>query len=472
MTPGSPNTAAAVFPERADATNPTAGQTAGQTAGRRPWIPAGFPLVARPVPACPPLPVRVAGVDRLATAAGQSGGATGLAMAAAAHTQAALIAADLGGTTLARALCRRQLQLFLAAAPLDAHRAKLALEPVRALARMAIRAGDGEQAHHLLTSVERVVAERGSCLIEGGWVDFARLCRTEDDLQALRRWWWTVLLSDGTQALASVGRFADAAAHAQTYRGVGRRLLEGRQVSVLAEYAAGLPRQARQILHRATPTQPWEHAVAAVLTVLCGDPQPAPGEPPKPAVAQVERMRRHFDALDTDPALLVFRIRLAAMIVTVASGQSASSPIAARVIVETLHTATDQVTDGGVDGAMDGAAAAEILRYRGLRAWLTSRDQRRLVAAARTAGMSRTRAIGAGPVRDGELPARLSPALHTAEATITRLLRPPPTRPTNQPHDIDAPESQDSIVDARPDPHGTRTYPVEVVGPAGQGGQL
>ena len=129
----------------------------------------------------------------------------------------------------------------------------------------------------------------------------------------LRDWWWSVLLCDGTQALSGGGQWELALAHARAHRGIGRRLLEGRQVAVLAALADGDPATARALLHRATPTQPWEHAVAAVLGALCEASRTGVGDP-----ATVVAMARRLGELEPDPARGMFRIRLANAIVELA----------------------------------------------------------------------------------------------------------------------------------------------------------
>src|SRR5213079_568106 len=83
------------------------------------------------------------------------------------------------------------------------------------------------------------------------------------------RWLWTVLLADGTRALAGAGRWKDALDHLQQHRGIGHRLLDGRQVAVLATCLTGDPAAALMLLEASAPAEPWEHAVAACLALAC-----------------------------------------------------------------------------------------------------------------------------------------------------------------------------------------------------------
>ncbi|MBT2369318.1 hypothetical protein J7E88_29445 [Streptomyces sp. ISL-10] len=69
----------------------------------------------------------------------------------------------------------------------------------------------------------------------------AILVADADDRQVVRTWLWSVLLADGTRALTTAGRWTEALAHVEAHRGIGQRMLDGRQVAVLAALATGDP---------------------------------------------------------------------------------------------------------------------------------------------------------------------------------------------------------------------------------------
>ncbi|MEV0396906.1 hypothetical protein [Polymorphospora rubra] len=100
----------------------------------------------------------------------------GRAEVAVAYNRAALIASDCGLHNLATDLCWQHVARS-PHWPLDAATARLTLEPVVNLARLAIRAGDGDGAHRLLDSLYDGVTRRVDIAIDGrherigqGWI--------------------------------------------------------------------------------------------------------------------------------------------------------------------------------------------------------------------------------------------------------------------------------------------------------------
>jgi len=70
-------------------------------------------------------------------------------------------------------------------------------------------------------------------------VSFRHFTATDDDHQEVCRWLWSVLLGDGTRALAGACRWKQALVHVEQHRGIGQRLLDGRQVAILAHCLGG-----------------------------------------------------------------------------------------------------------------------------------------------------------------------------------------------------------------------------------------
>lgn len=129
------------------------------------------------------------------------------------------------------------------------------LEPLVNLARLHIRDGHSDQALDLLRILVHGIAEGIDVVIDGILVSAGRLTLTPDDRRALRHWLWTVLLADGTRALAAAGRWEQAAVHAEANHGVGRRLLDGRQAVVLAHCAGGRLTAAQTVLDNSEPAE-------------------------------------------------------------------------------------------------------------------------------------------------------------------------------------------------------------------------
>jgi hypothetical protein len=339
-------------------------------------VPAGqiarrFPLVARPRPPCPPLTERVQEISDLARAAAGQTGARSMSLAATAHNKAALILSDCGLPDLARSLCHRQLDVYLRARPLDAPVAKHALEPVVNLARLLIRSHDADRAYQLLDTLYHAVRFKTGSTIDGRRITFRDFTVSDEDHRALCQWVWAALLADGTRALAAAGRWDHAQAHVHKHAGIGQRLLDGRQVAILARWNSGHPDSALSLLQDSTTLEPWERAVAACLAVLCLRSRP---KQPESAVAA---MAEHYLALEPDPELLVFRVRLGLTVMDLAAGatRSPADQAATRIISEAIECG-------------DGYAAREVLAHDGCRARLNDIQEHTLATAMQSSGLA------------------------------------------------------------------------------------
>ncbi|QDY79133.1 hypothetical protein [Streptomyces qinzhouensis] len=352
-----------------------------------------FPLVARPRPACLPLTERIHALLDLARTAAEENDP---ARASAVYNQSALLASDLGLPTLARDLCHRHADAYLHARPLTGQRAIQALEPVVNFARLHIRAGNGDAARqHLLALYEAV--SRGTAVQLDSIAVPAHLTATTEDCREVRTWLWTVLLADGTRALTAQGRWNDALTHIQKHRGMGERMLDGRQVAVLAALTAGDPVPAAALLHATTPGEPWEQVVTACLTALCHRVAQ------RTADLNVESLVGMYERLEPKPGTAVFSSRLGLTILDVIGADTAT---ARRVANELHHRATKQ---------NDGYASLENLRHPLFNALATEgqqRDCREILDAC---------ALGAGELPD-ELRELLMAAAGTSDRTIRRTI--------------------------------------------------
>ena len=241
---------------------------------------AYFPLVPRPRPPCLPLQVRIANLTAL-TAKTQEGTRQNRAdRAAAVLNNAALIASDCGVPALARDLCGRQFEALTTSAPLPGWAARLAMQPILNITRQLIREGDGDGARAALVTLHQAALSRSTTAIEGIRVDFGILTSTTAARREVCTLTWSALLADGTRALARAGRWKEAAELAAAYHGTGIRLLDGRQAAILALLADGRASEANQMIDQSAVAEPWEHAVQALLQVLCQRTArqiPAPG---------------------------------------------------------------------------------------------------------------------------------------------------------------------------------------------------
>lgn len=363
---------------------------AGQIAQR-------FPLVARPRPTCGPLTDRVREVCDLArTAAEQPDG--GLSRAATAFNKAALIASDCGLPDLARSLCRRHSDICLRAQPLSTQAARFALEPLVNLARLRIRSGDGEGANLLLNALFEAVKGRSVATVDGHHVSFEHLDGTPDEHRELVRWLWAVVLADGARALTAEGRWADALTHLERHKGIGGRMLDGRQVAVIASITEENTDHALRLLRETAPGEPWEAAVTACLTVLCLR------RAGRPVDHDLATMLDRYALLDRTPQLAVFHTRLSLTVIDEAGGivEAAAHRVAADLIQHTI--------DGN-----DGYAARDVLAHRGSVSLLTGRQMSYLSELVEVCGLGRAAALS-------ELQTNLSAALDTSKSVLIGLL--------------------------------------------------
>lgn len=351
-----------------------------------------FPLVPRPRPPCSPLPERVARISDLARSAVQE---NDLGRAAAVFNQAALLASDCGLPDLARDWCRRHAAIWLRAVPLSATGARYALEPLVNLARLHIRGGDGYSAYILLSSLYRAVTDQVDTVIDGIELPCSRLTRSPDNYGELRRWIWGIHLAETPRALISLGRWSDALTHLEQHHGIGQRMLDGRQIAVIARCMDDDTEVALSLLNTAVVTEQWEHMVAACLTVLCYEHAGLPVDPERDA------MLKAFRGLELSSNFVVFRTRLGLTVIEAAGGTR--HPDARCVATELI---------GRLVSSIDGYAAREILAHRSCTTLLTHSQRLHLKRVVDVCSLGR----GVAPV---QLRHSVEEALDTCEQLIT-----------------------------------------------------
>ncbi|MGH3938127.1 MAG: hypothetical protein ACRDTG_05755 [Pseudonocardiaceae bacterium] len=354
-----------------------------------------FPLIARPRPTCAPLRQRVADLRDRAHAAERDGD---MAAASAVHNLAALLASDVGLPDLARQYCHQHAMVYLQARPLSALAAIRALEPLVNLARLHIRDGNGEHAFTLLDALYTAVASRADTTIDSIAVPAATLTTSLDAHQQLQRWLWAVLLATGARALASAGRWNQACIQLHRHKGIGRRILDGRQVAILAHATAGDTGSALTLLADTLSGEPWENTVTACLTALCRQ------HTDQPAQRDIATLLDRYRHLDTNPGLAVFHTRLGLSVIDAAGG--IAHPAARRIATNLLHHATT---------TRDGYTARDLLDHDGCASMLTDHQTHDLTETMNACALGH-RAIPT-PLR-----ADLSTTLDTSEAVLTHTL--------------------------------------------------
>ncbi|NDU75963.1 hypothetical protein GWI34_25535 [Actinomadura sp. DSM 109109] len=286
---------------------------------------------------------------------------------------AALIASDCGLHDLARILCWQHFDTYLSRWPLYAPTARHALEPLVNIARLRIRTRDANGAHHLLNALFHAVSAHSDAVIDGRPLSFRHLTNTKEDHRTLSQWLWTVLLADGTRALTSAGRWQEALAYVQLHKGIGRRLLDGRQVAVLAQLHAGDPTTALKTISQSHTAEPWEGAVAGCLTALCTT------RTDQSANAAVSTLIDHYLSLPPSPEVVLFQVRLG-LTVTDIAGITGQHHQGERATVRLIRQALT---------SEDGYAAQEVVNNPSSRTRLTVEQKRALSAIIRSAGLNR-----------------------------------------------------------------------------------
>ncbi|MER6531901.1 hypothetical protein [Streptomyces sp. NPDC001508] len=257
-------------------------------------------------------------------------------MASTVFNQAALIASDMGLPDVARTMCTRHAAAYLCATPLSPEAAVRALEPAVNLARLQLRAGRPETGRQLLLTLFDSITHDKPARIESISVP-ANLVATVAGHKKVRAWLWAVLLADGTRALTSAGRWDDALNHIQQHRGLAQRMLDGRQVAVLAALAHGDATHADHMLRGTKPGEPEEAMVAGCLTALC---HRVTGRPWQRALQGLVTAYLDYPALE---GLAAFRARLGLVVLDLID--SPEDP-AARQVVADLHRRALESNDG------------------------------------------------------------------------------------------------------------------------------
>ncbi|CCK25006.1 hypothetical protein BN159_0627 [Streptomyces davaonensis JCM 4913] len=182
--------------------------------------------------------------------------------------------------------------------------------------------------------------------------------------------------------------------HNEAHHGIGQRMLDGRQVAVLATLVANDTAGAAGLLADTLPGDPWEQAVTACLTVLCRR------DAGQPIDGHLADLVTAYSRRKAEPGMTVFDTRLG---LTVLDTLGSADSSAAHRIVEDLHRRT---TD-----AEDGYAARESLAHPLFTEIATDRqvqDCRALVRAC---------ALGTGILPD-ELRRELTAALRASDSVI------------------------------------------------------
>ncbi|MFJ2509842.1 hypothetical protein ACIQJX_26395 [Streptomyces griseoviridis] len=271
-----------------------------------PAIASRIPLVRRSKAPALPLEERINHLTGLTVAPAGAGHHDLVARTCGVLNYAALIASDIGLPDMAKDLCWRQHQVFANAGRLSGRAAVMSLMPLVNLARLQTRAGHGELAYSLLNCLNDAARHRNKTDIDGRTIDLSALTGTDEDHRTVCQELYVTLLVDGARALARIGRWTDAAEAMAQHRGIGNRLLDGRQIKIMALMEQGQNEQACDLIYTTQPTEPWEEAVALLLHAHCLPAAPLPEPDLGRTVEEALQLLKQ-----PDPPTAVFQTRVA-----------------------------------------------------------------------------------------------------------------------------------------------------------------
>ncbi|MCD0450409.1 hypothetical protein LO762_14585 [Actinocorallia sp. API 0066] len=225
-------------------------------------------------------------------------------------------------------------------------------------------------------------------------VDFGRLIRTAADHKTVCTATWAALLADGTRALITAGRWKEAERLTTTHRGIGSRLLDGRQVSIIARLKDGQPDHALQILDQSTPAEHWELAVSTVLRQICSAAIGTMPTQPQPDLKLVHEL-----VANSSPPTRLFAARVG---LTALSTMCGASSIEARALIHEILRSS----------AEDSYAAKDALAHPVARSGMAITTQDHL-----------TRTVEASSLGGENLDVELMDSLHLAVAQAETRLR-------------------------------------------------
>ncbi|MER6408717.1 hypothetical protein ABT269_35695 [Streptomyces viridosporus] len=273
----------------------------------------------------------------------------------------------------------------------------MSLMPLVDLARLQTRAGHGELAYSLLCCLNDAARHRNKTDIDGRTVDLSTLTGTDEDHRAVCRELYVTLLVDGARALARIGRWTEATGAMAQHRGIGNRLLDGRQIKIMALMEQGPgPADPRPDRHH-----PAHGALGDrrrnLLRTHC---RPVAAPLPRADLNQAQHAAASLLA-DPEPSIAVFQTRAGlATLEFNTNGPHASS------LVPTLAKVA----------RLDAYAACEVLGHPAARAFLDTEQASSLGSVVANAGLG-TGALPADHQRS------LSESVALGKAELRRLLR-------------------------------------------------
>lgn len=363
-----------------------------------PAIAERIPLVRRPKPLGLALETRIAELTALTDWPTGVDHQQEVARASGVINVAALIASDTGLPDLAEDLCWRLHAIFTEPGDVTPDVAVMALMPLTNIARLLIRENQPTEAYELIQRLYRAARHREVATIRSQDVDLSPWTCTREHHRRICTELWSTLLIDGARALARAGCWTRATETIATHRGIGNRLLDGRQIKIMSLLEQDLHPQATALIDSTVPTENWETAVGQLLRLSCR--QVSATAPHDELDSAVDTTLVQMN--DAEPNTAAFRARLGITTLDLASDRSTR--------------AITQLRRAIVDAALsDAYAARDALRSKALCDHLTPEQEHKLNAVLAASGIGR-RMLSAEQFHD------LMAAVHLAEEHLRTLL--------------------------------------------------
>lgn len=145
-------------------------------------------------------------------------------------------------------------------------------------------------------------------------------------------WMRRQLVTRGSAALMTTGRWTEAENLVRNYRAIGPGLSEGQQTAILGRYSLGDLTSARRLLDDAMLTTGWERQVAANVRLLLATHD----ERNLAATTVAEMFTRPIDGTSTEPTELHSRMAATATHLLAANRHSAAAEVATAAAQQAL----------------------------------------------------------------------------------------------------------------------------------------
>lgn len=364
-----------------------------------PAIAERIPLVRRPKPLGLALETRITELTALTDWPAGADHQQQVARASGVINVAALIASDTGLPNLAEDLCWRLHAIFIEPRDVTPDVAVMALMPLTNIARLLTRENQPTEAFELIQRLYRAARHSEVATIRGRDVDLSPWTCTPEHHRRICTELWSTLLIDGARALVRAGCWTRATETIANHRGIGHRLLDGRQIKIMSLLEQDLRPQATALIDSTMPTENWETAVGCLLRLSCRHiGAKAPHDELDSAVDTTLALMN-----DAEPNTAAFRARLGLTTLDLASDRRST-----KAITQLRHAVVDAALS-------DAYAARDALRSKELCAHLTMEQDHKLNAVLAASGIGR-RMLSAEQVHD------LTTAVDLAEEYLRTLL--------------------------------------------------